>query len=223
MVLGIYGSGGLGCEILDLVKVINALENKWEKIFFINDFKEEPIVNSTEVFTFEEFKVKFSADIAKMVIAVGEPKVRQILREKAMKDGYGLQSLIHPNAFVGSETQIGDGTIIQYGCWVSCNTKIGANVLMQPISGMGHDNVIGSDTVISGFVATSGNCVIGEQVYIGLSTPVKENVSIGAGSIVGMGSVVSRDIPNNVIALGNPARAMKINEHERVFKQVDKF
>jgi sugar O-acyltransferase (sialic acid O-acetyltransferase NeuD family) len=218
MFLGIYGAGGLGREILDLAKGINALENKWKKIVFINDFKQSPTINGVEVFTFEEFKTNFSTDNARLVIAVGEPKDRQTLREKITASGYRLQSLIHPTASVGTETQIGDGTIVQFGSFVACNVITGINVLLLQNSSIGHDSIIDNDTVVSPHAAISGNCTIGERVYVGGSVPVKEKTSIGADSIIGMGSVVLRNIPENVIALGNPARAMKNNESGHVFK-----
>ena len=218
MILGIYGAGGLGREVLDLAREINDKTKKCEKIVFINDFKHELVLNGAEVFTFDEFKANFATDAAKVVIAVGEPKVRQVLREKAAASGYSLQSLIHPTAFVGAETQIGDGTVLQFGNFISCNVIIGANVFIQPNSSVGHDSIIGNDAVISSCVGISGNCKIGERAYIGVSVPVREKTSIGADSVVGMGSVVMRDIPENVIALGNPARAMKNNDDGHVFK-----
>jgi len=218
MILGIYGSGGLGREVLDLAREINNRVKIWEKIIFINDFKPELVINGAEVFTFDEFKANFTASYAELVVAVGEPKVRQVLREKIVTSGYSLTSLVHPIAFIGSETQIGDGAIIQFGSFISCNVKIGTNVLIQPNSSVGHDSIIGNDAVISSYVGISGNCTIGERAYIGVSVPIKEKASIGAYSIVGMGSVVLRDIPENVIALGNPARAMKNNDEGRVFK-----
>ena len=221
MVLGIYGSGGLGREVLDIAKEINGFSDTWDKIVFINDNKKQDIVNGANVFTFDEFAAAYNADDAKIVIAVGEPKIRQVLREKSAMNGYSLQTLIHPTAFVGGETQLGDGVIVQFGCFVSCNVIIGDNVLLQPNSCVGHDSVIGADAVISSCVAISGTCTIGERAYIGVSAPVKENITIGADSIVGMGSVVIRDIPEKVIALGNPARVIKDNESGRVFKNAE--
>jgi sugar O-acyltransferase (sialic acid O-acetyltransferase NeuD family) len=218
MILGICGAGGLGREVLDLAKEINIISKKWEKIVFIDEFKKETVINGAEVFTFDAFKVNWTAENSKVVIAIGEPKVRTRLREEMTKSGYTLQSLIHPAAFVGAETQISDGAIIQFGSFISCNVRIGANVLIQPNSSVGHDSIIGNDAVISSYVGISGSCTIGERAYIGVSVPVKVKISIGADSIVGMGSVVMRDIPENVIALGNPARAMKNNDDGRVFK-----
>ena len=218
MTLGIYGSGGLGRAVSDLSLQINKTLKKWEKIVFINDFKHEPFVNGTEVFTFDEHKVSFPADQAKIVIAVGEPKIRKILREKVAACEYRLQSLVHPAAFIGSRTQIGDGTIVQFGSFVECDVSVGSNVLILQNSSVGHDSVIGNDAVISPCAFVAGACTIGERAYIAACVPVKENISIGADSIIGMGSAVLRDIPEGVIALGNPARVMKNNESGQVFK-----
>jgi len=76
---------------------------------------------------------------------------------------------------------------------------------------IGHDNRIENDTVISTYVCTGGGCIIGDETYIGLQVSIRESIIIGSQTIIGMGSVVSRDIPNQVIAMGNPARAMKEN------------
>ena len=62
------------------------------------------------------------------------------------------------------------------------------------------------------------NCNVGNSVYVGMNVPIKEGITIGDKSIVGMGSCVLRDIPDGVVALGNPARAMKENDSYRVFK-----
>jgi len=218
MTLGIYGAGGLGREVLDLTRIINVAEEQWESFIFIDDNKKVQNINGSKVYTFKEFTTIFSTASTKVTIAVGEPKIRQMLRFKVTENGYSLQMLVHPNAFTGAETQIGEGTIIQYGCFVSCNVNIGANALLQPNTTVGHDSVIGSDSVISTYASISGGCAIGDRVYVGLSVPIKENISIGADSIIGMGSAVMRNIPENVIAIGIPARPMKNNENGRVFK-----
>jgi sugar O-acyltransferase (sialic acid O-acetyltransferase NeuD family) len=220
MVLGIYGAGGLGREFLDLARAVNAAAETWENVVFIDDdeTKQGHAINGARAFTFDAFRARFPSDTAKAVVATGEPKRRQILREKLLAAGYGLQSLVHPAACIGAETEIGAGAVIQFGSFVSCNVKIGENVLIQPNLSVGHDSVLGEDSVLSSCVAVSGACRIGARAYIGVAASVKEGVAIGADSIVGMGSVVFRDIPDGVIALGSPARVMKQNEDGRVFR-----
>ncbi len=100
---------------------------------------------------------------------------------------------------------------------MSCDVTIGENVLIQPCAGIGHDNRIGNATVISTYVCTGGGCIIGDETYIGLQVSIRENIIIGSQTIVEMWFVVSGDIPNQVIAMGNPARAMKENINHKIF------
>ena len=50
-----------------------------------------------------------------------------------------------------------------------------------------------------------------------MGAQIKQGVKIGSNTIIGMGSVVYNDIPNNVIALGNPARVSRKNINNKVF------
>jgi acetyltransferase-like isoleucine patch superfamily enzyme len=50
---------------------------------------------------------------------------------------------------------------------------------------------------------------IGENVFIGTNAIVLKGVTVGANSVVGAGSVVTTDIPANVIAAGNPCRVLR--------------
>jgi|GEM_PF-852263 len=54
-----------------------------------------------------------------------------------------------------------------------------------------------------------GEVVIKDNVYIGVNSVVLRNVTIGENSVIGAGSVVTRDIPPNSVAVGNPARVVK--------------
>ena len=58
---------------------------------------------------------------------------------------------------------------------------------------------------------------IGDNVWIGGSVTILGGVSIGDNSIIGAGSVVTRDIPANVIAVGNPCRVIRsISENDKL-------
>ena len=64
---------------------------------------------------------------------------------------------------------------------------------------------------------------IGNDVWIGSRTRIKGGVTIGDGAIVGMGSIVTKDIPSGVVAVGNPCRVMReVSEHDRKFYYRDR-
>ncbi len=59
---------------------------------------------------------------------------------------------------------------------------------------------------------------IGRNCWIGAGAIIMPGVSIGDNTVIGAGSVVIKDIPENVVAVGNPCRVMRpINEHDREF------
>lgn len=219
MYLGIYGAGGLGREILVLAEQINHEKHLWEDIIFIDDtMDDDRKIKNRKVITFKKVQSEFAKKEIELVIAVGEPFYRKLLRERVYNADFRLVSLIHPSANISDCAIIGAGTIICYNSSVACDVIIEENVLLQPFTTVGHDSNIKGDTVISSFVGISGGCVIGRETYVGMHVPVKEKATIGEQTIVGMGSVVIRDIPDGVIAMGNPARAMKENIDHRVFR-----
>lgn len=217
-ILALYGAGGLGREMLVLAKIINKKETKWDQIVFIDDNKHNRKLESIDVLSFEELVEQSKQDETEAIVAIGEPSIKEKLSKKIMDNGIQLGTLIHPDVYIPENTTVGKGTIICQGSYISCNVSIGENVLIQPLASIGHDCIIGNNSVISTFVTLAGACQVGNSTYIGMSVPVKEKTIIGNGAIVGMGSAVFRDIDDNVIALGNPARAMKKNIEKRVFK-----
>ena len=217
MVLGIYGAGGLGREVLELATIINKKENRWEDIVFVIDGVPSEKVNGVLVYSFEDALSKYKGNI-EVAMGVGEPATRERLFKKLEENNLESPTLIHPDVYIPNTTIVEKGATIQFGCFISCNVKIEKNVFIQPQVNIGHDDIIKEGAVISGFANLAGHVTVGKYSYIGLSTAIKENVSVGDYSIVGMYSAVYKDIPDEMIAMGNPARPLKKNEDRNVFK-----
>ena len=213
-VLGIYGCGGAGRESKEIADQLGY----WEKIVFIDDAYEKDTFKGIQRINYEMFKECYSCVDAEISISLGEPEIKRKLYLKIKKDGYSLANIIHPSATISPSAKLGNGLIIKPHALVSTDSFIGDNVSIEENAIIGHDSVVGDHAQISANVVVAGGCSIGEATYIGLSVPIKQGIKIGANSIVGMGSVVLRDIPDNVIAMGNPARPMKNKDDSRVFK-----
>ena len=210
----VYGAGGLGRETMEIViDALHKSRNFSVKPVFVEDNTSKQKLMNIPVIDISECKPG-----AWVTVAVGEPKVRVVLRERALAKKLILKSAISPSAIISESAEIGAGSIIAPFCSVQAQAKIGSNVAINTMAIIGHDVHINDNAVISSMVNIGGATQVAEQAYIGMGTLIKEGLNIGERSIISMGSVVFRDIPEKVIAVGNPARVAKRNENEKVFK-----
>lgn len=218
MKLGIYGAGGLGREVFELANVINNRYKFWTEIVFIDDAKVIINPRQLQILKFNEIKSKYDLDKFEVCIAIGEPAVRKNLFDKLTSSNIKIRSLIHPEVYIPKSTKVGKGTIINKFVSITSDIIIGENVYIHPMACIGHDSIIGKNAIISSFVDVAGNCIVGDEVFLAIGTILKHGITVGEKSILGLGSIVHKNIPSNIIAMGNPARAMKKNINQRVFK-----
>jgi len=219
MNLGIYGTGGFGKEIYDVACRENEKTKQWESIFFIDDFKE----NNTsfylsKVFTLSNVLSNHSIENIEVVIAIGEPIVRIKIKKKLKQYNIKLGIVIDPSAVISPTAILCDGVIVTSDCIIASSAYVGENVAINVKSIIGHDIILSNDVVVSSMVNIGGACKIGAGTYLGMGCLIKEGLEIGEEVIIGMGSAVHHNIPNRMIALGNPARPVKENIEKKVFK-----
>lgn len=217
-VLAIYGAGGLGREVLELAGLINRKYDKWEKIIFVIDGNPGAPVNGIPVYNYANATEEYG-NALEFTIGIGEPAIREKIFTKLKSVGMVVATLIHPEVYMPETTLIGQGVTINMGAFISCNVTICDNVYIQPHVNIGHDCILEEGCVISAFGNVAGAVHIGKYVYLGISSCIKEKIIVGDYSIVGMASAVYKDIPKEVVAVGNPARPMKKNEERHIFKQ----
>lgn len=154
-----------------------------------------------------------------MIVAIGEPQVKIATFECVVEAGYPLANVIHPSAWVSPSAKIGRGIAVRAFAVINAEAVIEDCTSVFEYVGIGHDSVVKKYAHIAGGVMISGACTVGVGTYIGVGAAVREGVKIGDNAVIGMGSVVHNDIPDNVIAMGNPARPMKNKDDSRVFKR----
>lgn len=122
--------------------------------------------------------------------------------------------------------QIGDNIIMGRNTTILCANKIviGSNCMFGSycfISDENHGMDPSSDKRYECQPLQLSNVIIGENCWIGEKVIILPGITIGDNAIVGAGSVVTRDIPPNTIAVGNPARVIKrFNYDTRVWEKV---
>lgn len=214
--LGIFGAGGLGREVLELANVINEAKSTWSSIFFISDYNEK-VIQGVEVIPLEIALERYG-DEFEAFIAVGEPTFRKKIYDMLSTYKIQLATLIHPGSYVSATCSIGKGVMIGYGDFISSNVEIRDNVIVQPNSNIGYDTIIGEHCVVSSFCCLEGENTVESEVYIGFESGLVSGCSIGEASIISAHSLVNEHIGTKVIAMGNPARVIRKNDSQRVFK-----
>jgi len=112
----------------------------------------------------------------------------------------------------GKDIRIGDNSGIGINAKVPNDIVIGANVMMGPDVIIFSQNHVFDKTdipMIRQGMAKKEKVVIGDDVWIGERVIIMPGKSIGRSSIIGAGSVVTKNIPELVIAAGNPAMVKK--------------
>lgn len=126
----------------------------------------------------------------------------------------------------GKNIEVGENFFANYNCIMLDVGKIiiGKNVMFAPnvaVYTAGHP--INPDSRNSGYEYGIG-VTIGDNVWIGGNVVINPGVNIGNNVVIGSGSVVTKDIPDNMIAVGNPCKVIReITESDRKYYYKDRF
>ena len=104
---------------------------------------------------------------------------------------------------------LSDGTVVMQGAVVQSCARIGNHCIINTAASVDHDCVIEDYVHISPNATLCGGVTVGEGSQVGAGAVVIPGIKIGRWSLVAAGAVVMKDVPDNVLVLGNPARVIK--------------
>jgi UDP-3-O-[3-hydroxymyristoyl] glucosamine N-acyltransferase len=108
---------------------------------------------------------------------------------------------------IEDDVYIGAGTVIVAG--VTKDTIIRRGTKIGILCLIGHQAITGKHCLILSHSMLGGNCQIGDYSRVSMKACVRERIVIGRNVFIGMGAVVTKDIPDSVMAYGVPAKVMK--------------
>lgn len=114
----------------------------------------------------------------------------------------------HPfQVILGRDVEIGRYTSIDKGSWR--DTIIGNGTKIDSLVHIGHNARIGKHCLVVAGTVVGGSCNIGDYCFLGENCSIRQHITIGDHVMVGMGAVVLKDVPDNDIIAGNPAKSIK--------------
>jgi sugar O-acyltransferase (sialic acid O-acetyltransferase NeuD family) len=141
--------------------------------------------------------------------STGNSDLRRKLYDWAIHLGLMASRIIHPSAVVSSAAELGDGAVVLAGAIINCGARLGANVIVNTGAIVEHDCQIGAHCHIATGACLAGGTHVGSGSHIGIGACVRQNIQIGRDVIVGAGAVVVKDVPDNVVVMGVPARIVR--------------
>ena len=150
-------------------------------------------------------------DYTMLTLGVYQPTHKKKIVETLNPDIEKFINIIHDGLDISYMSKLGRGVLINSKVSIAAHTTIGDFVSINRHVSIGHHTNIGDYCSINPGVNIAGNVTIGEGTTIGMGTNILHTVKIGKNSIIGSGSVVTKDIPDNVVAYGSPCKIIRDN------------
>lgn len=208
--LYIIGARGFGREVYHIATEALGFKTEYKIIGFLDDKSTAlddykgypPIISSVEDFQPSKDDV--------FVIALGEVQYKKKYAEILISKNANFYTLIHKDAYISQNVKLGKGCIICAYARISCDVTVGDFNTFQPFSAVGHDVKIGNYCHFNTYSFMGGFVEIENEVTLHTGAIVHPHKKIKNRSIIGAGSVVLRNVPENITMYGNPAKKLLI-------------
>jgi sugar O-acyltransferase (sialic acid O-acetyltransferase NeuD family) len=191
----LYGAGGHAKVVIDILK--------FNRIKIPEIFDDNPAVCSLMGIPVSNKDIYFP-----LIISIGDNAVRSRIADR-LKDAAFSPAVFAQSVIVSDSVSVGKGTVVMQGSVIQSSVRIGRHSIINTRAVIDHDCHLRDYVHIAPGAILCGNVEIGEGAFIGAGVIIKPGIRIGKWSLVGAGSVVVKDIPDHVIAFGNPCKIIR--------------
>lgn len=197
----VAGAGGHAIELLDIL--INNQQTR--NLVFYDDVSPAESIQGFEVLKTIEEAQEFLKSYPEFILGTGNPTVRRMFYDKLTSLGGIHQSVKGKGIAYSKFTESNQADIFNL-CFIGANTQIGKGSLINTGAQIHHDVKVGVFSEVNPCAVLLGACQIGDDCSIGANATILPRMKIGNNVIVGAGSVVTQDVPDGVTVVGVPGR-----------------
>lgn len=203
----IIGAGGMGRTLYDMARESVGFGTEYEIKGFIDDniaaldgFENyPPMLGTINGYQPKEDEV--------FVCSIGGGSRRKCMEEIIARGGSFL-TMIHKTARIGTNVEIGEGTIVGAFTSIGADAKVGRYNLIQSYTVVGHDSRIGDWNRIDTHVTLVGGTIVEDEADIHTSAMINHKVVVESNSRVAACSFVIRRVKSGTTVMGNPAKKL---------------
>jgi len=208
--------GGKGTAVIIAEQIYDAIHKYNQKIEFLGfAFDDETMGDSISGFpllckTYNAYKEYGKYNDVKFIYSLYRPDLMKVRVDLLHSFGIPVDRMytfIHPTATILRSVKFGYGNVFLANVVANSNVVIGNNNTFNVGGLIGHDTVLGDNNFCAAQICLGSNMKIGNGNFIGLNSSLRNFLQIGDYNIVGMHSNVTKDIENEDVLFGNPAKS----------------
>ena len=201
----VYGCGGHGKVVADLVQ----LDATLNLLGFLDDgVAVGPGPLGFKVLGGATWLESPEAKGVEVAFDLGHNQTRARIWQQLSDKGVRILTVVHPHAVVAGTASLGAGTVVMANATINPDARIGKAAIINTGAVVEHDCEVGDFAHCSPNSAMGGAARLGMGAWLGLCASVIPGVSVGARTVVGAGAAVVKDLPEDSVAVGVPAKVI---------------
>lgn len=178
----IVGAGGMGREVLAILKNCNAISQQYQIEGFVDDGKTAgDVVNNIPVLGGLDYLNSIDKKTG-VVIAISLPNIRKVIFEKITNPNIYFPTITHPSVIISDKdfVSMGQGCLLCINTVLTTNITLGDFVILNAGAILNHDVQVGDFSTIMPGVNISTGAQVGEGCYIGTGSKISKPAVISA-------------------------------------------
>lgn len=200
----VFGAGGHGRVVADA-----ALMAGIEVLGFLDDSAAASAFSDLPILGNLEWLIRAGATRA-IAPGIGDNTIRARTFHAAVARGATMRTVVHPSAAVSPRAHLAVGAVVLANAVVGPGARIGRAAIVNSGAVVEHDANVGDFAHVSPNATLTGAASLGDFAHLGAAACILPGKKVGDRTVIGAGAVVTRDLPPSCVAVGMPARVLRV-------------